>query len=165
MCISNLSSLLRRRLVYSFTNTWVSASTFLSVLCMLCFVQGIFICSCPHTFTCYIHASVIATTVRQLWCFPKKVQTRVIPRFKIVDAYFTLGPRRVHWLFWWLLLFTIFFITFGALFGGCKETETYSYYGGSSSSKNSGACGTMVVGILLIIPMLLLLFIPCCFKL
>ena len=160
MCISNLSSLLKRRLVYSFTNTWVSASISICVVYVM-FVQWH---SHIHLHVMF-YASVIATTIRQLWCFPKKVQTRVIPRFKIVDAYFTLGPRRLHWLFWDLLLLTVLFITFGALFGGCKETETYSYYGGSSSSKNSGACGTMVVGILLIIPLLLLLFIPCCFKL
>ena len=70
---------------------------------------------------------VIATIIHQLWCFPKKVRTYVIPRFKIVDAYFTLGPRRLSWLFWLLLVLSVCFIAFGAIAGGCK-CETYSSY-------------------------------------
>ena len=67
-----------------------------------------------------ISIPVVATVIHQLWCFPKKVRTHVIPRFKIVDAYFTLGPRRLGWLFWLLLVLSVCFIAFGAIAGGCK---------------------------------------------
>ena len=114
--------------------------------------------------------SVIANIIHQLWCFPKKCTTLVIPRFKIVDAYFTLSPRRVHRLFWWLLLIAGILIFFGVAYGGCSEqTVSYSYWNSNSSSttsRNDGACASMVIGILLLlIPVPILLFMPCCFKL
>ncbi|KAL7474610.1 hypothetical protein ACHAW6_000577 [Cyclotella cf. meneghiniana] len=91
---------------------------------------------------------VIGVITTKLWCFPKSSITIVIPRFKIIDASFTFGPRGVPLLVYLLLLIAIVLIGVGSANGGCP----------------SGGCGSLVIGCLMLIIALLLLFLPFCFK-
>lgn len=98
---------------------------------------------------------VIATLTTQLWCFPKQCQSIVIPRFKIVNAAFTLGPKSIPMAFWVLLLTSLILIIIGVVDGGCSD----DYY------SSSGSCAAVVIGsLLLVIPIPLLLLVPCLIK-
>ncbi|KAL3775489.1 hypothetical protein HJC23_013540 [Cyclotella cryptica] len=96
---------------------------------------------------------VVATITTRLWCFPKACQTIVIPRFKIVDASFTFGPRRIPAIVWLLLLISIVFLIAGGSSGGC-----------SADLSTGSSCGLLVIGCLLLVvftPAILLAF---CFR-
>ncbi len=99
---------------------------------------------------------MIATVTTQLWCFPERVQVLVIPRFKIVDVAFSLGPRSIPSAAWVIMLLGIILAIIGGVYGGCQCD--YSYYGYSTCS--SGSCAMLVIGILLLlipVPLLILL--------
>ena len=93
--------------------------------------------------------AVIATVTTQLWCFPKRVQVLVIPRFKIVDVAFSLGPRGIPAAALLVMLLGLLLAILGRVGGGCSS----SYY-------NMGSCASMVIGILLLlipVPLVMLL--------
>lgn len=103
---------------------------------------------------------VKATVSRKLWCFPERSETVIIPRFKIVDCAFTLGPRFAFFL-WLIMLLSIILISIGTAVGGCKNTMTTTYEGYSYFSDsyypttitfyNSGACASLVIGYLMLV--------------
>eukprot|EP01083_Nonionella_stella_P087935 244838_1 len=140
------------------------------------------LCAKEETSLQFYEHVVIATAISRLWCFPKSCQVNVIPRFKIVDATFSLGPRKVPLLVWLLLAAALALIITGATFGGCRSCEDewvdtgsqYDYYGSYESSgyytssgchSSSGTCASLVIGVVLaaiLVPILLI--IPCIWK-
>lgn len=118
--------------------------------------SSIFLATETTSLQFYEHV-VVASVTSQLWCFPQRALTKVIPRFKIVDAQFSLGPRSIPRITWLLLLISIILIIIGAVWGGCKDKCHYS-----SCGVDSSACAMLVIGILvLLIPVPPLLLIPC----
>ena len=100
---------------------------------------------------------MIATVTTQLWCFPERVKVFVIPRFKIVDVAFSLGPRSVPAIAKFIMLIGIILAILGGAYGGCGSCPEYSYY---SCAYNAGSCAMLVIGILLLlipVPLLILL--------
>ncbi|KAL3827171.1 hypothetical protein ACHAXA_006726 [Cyclostephanos tholiformis] len=87
---------------------------------------------------------VIATVTTQLWCFPERVQVQVIPRFKIVDVAFSLGPRSVPSAAWLIMLLGIILAITGGALGGCGSCaeEDYYYYSYTKCG-NPGSCAMM----------------------
>jgi hypothetical protein len=101
----------------------------------------------------------------KLWCFPKSMKTEVIPRYKIVDATFTYGPKNIPWPVYFLLLLGMLLVIIGLSLGGCRESHSYYDYYYDSSYSYAGACASSVLGFLvLLIPLPALLLVPCCFK-
>lgn len=105
----------------------------------------------------YEHA-VVATHTSQLCCLPKSYEVNVIPRFKIVDATITLGPRSIPKLLTFIIVvIAALLITFGAMNGGCGEN--WSYYNGYY--QDSGACASLTIGALMVSVLLpLIILIP-----
>jgi hypothetical protein len=101
---------------------------------------------CTHT------SQVVATIATRLWCFPERRQTIVIPRFSIVGASFSYGPRNIPLLVWLLLAVSIVLIAIGAGSGGCD-----SYSPGSS-------CAWLVIGCLLMVIVVPALVVTLCFR-
>jgi hypothetical protein len=100
----------------------------------------------------------------KLWCFPKSMKTEVIPRYKIIDATFTYGPKNIPWPAYFLLLLGMLLVIIGLSLGGCRD-QSYSYYPSLYSYVNTGACASSVLGFLvLLIPLPALLLVPCCCK-
>ncbi len=123
-------------------------------------------CSFESTSLQFYEHVVIATVTSKLWCFPKKYQTFIIPRFKIVDAAFSLGPRNIPKIVYFFLLIAFVLIILGAVNGSCtkcKNSNSPSNYFSSSSSDNcdnAGACVSLIIGCLLLIPVPILVLIP-----
>jgi len=111
---------------------------------------------------------VVATITRQLWCLPKKCTVEIIPRFKIVNTAFSLGPRGIPKAAAFFLLIGIFLLIAGAATGGCTKCQSGSIYGYSYSydcGGTSGSCASLVIGILLLlIPFPVTLGMPLYFK-
>jgi hypothetical protein len=102
--------------------------------------------------------TVIATVTSQLWCFPKRVQVLVIPRFKIVDVAFSLGPRSIPLAAMLFMLLGLILAILGGVGGGCPAGCNPAYY--FTCTGSLGTCAMMVIGILLLlipVPLLLLL--------
>ena len=98
--------------------------------------------------------TVIATVTSQLWCFPKRVEVLVIPRFKIVDVAFSLGPRSIPLAAKLIMLLGLLLAIIGGAQGGCNDNNWYS---------SSSSCSMLVIGILFLliplIPVIVLFFI------
>mmetsp|Transcript_5696 Transcript_5696/g.12596 ORF Transcript_5696/g.12596 Transcript_5696/m.12596 type:complete len:286 (-) Transcript_5696:52-909(-) len=123
-------------------------------------------CSFESTNLQFYEHVVVATVTSKLWCFPKKYQTFIIPRFKIVNAAFSLGPRSIPKIVYFFLLIALVLIILGAVNGSCtkcKNSNSYSYYSSSRSSDNcdsAGACASLVIGCLMLIPVPILVLVP-----
>lgn len=104
----------------------------------------------------YEHA-VVATHTSQLCCLPKSYEVNVIPRFKIVDATITLGPRSIpKFLCFIIVVIAALLITFGTMNGGCDKA---CYWG--ECYQDSGACASLTIGALMISVLLpLIILIP-----
>lgn len=109
----------------------------------------------------YEHA-VVATHTSQLCCFPKSYEVNVIPRFKIVDAIITLGPRSIPKLLCFIIVVVAaLLITYGTMYGGCGEKCSYDYWDGYSCYQDSSTCACVVIGALMISVLLpLIILIP-----
>ncbi len=108
---------------------------------------------------------VVATITSQLWCFPKKYETIIIPRFKIINTAFSLGPRSIPKIIYMILLISLILIIFGAVNGSCSKCKDPSYWSSSNSNcDNSGACASLVIGCLLLIPVPILILVPIIWK-
>eukprot|EP00569_Conticribra_weissflogii_P004125 CAMPEP_0171330054 /NCGR_PEP_ID=MMETSP0878-20121228/1726_1 /TAXON_ID=67004 /ORGANISM="Thalassiosira weissflogii, Strain CCMP1336" /LENGTH=289 /DNA_ID=CAMNT_0011830239 /DNA_START=160 /DNA_END=1029 /DNA_ORIENTATION=+ len=127
------------------------------------------LCAMETTSLQFYEHMVVATVTSQLWCFPKRYQTIVIPRFKIVNAGFSLGPRSIPVLAYLIIAISLVLIIIGAVNGGCSKCDkssrsSYYYYYGSDCD-NSGACASLVIGcLLLVIPVPLLILLPIIWK-
>ena len=118
---------------------------------------------------------VKAFVSKKLWCLPETSKTVIIPRFKIVDCTFFLGPR-IEFFFWLLMLASIVLLIIGAKAGGCNSNSTStrrstlsasvvnelldfadfaaassSSYNDPTTSYNSGACASLVIGSLVLV--------------
>jgi len=132
------------------------------------------LCATETTSLQFYEHMVVATVTSQLWCFPKKYHVHVIPRFKIVNAAFSLGPRSIPWVVYLFLIAAMILIIIGAVMGGCSKckdsdgsSSSYSYYSSSfydSDCDSSGACACLVIGCLLLIPVILLVLVPLIWK-
>ena len=71
-----------------------------------------------------------------------------IPRFKIVDSSFTLGPRKISSIVWFLLLLSIIFIIIGAALGGCKPYCTSSQVVAAAAQAVEGSIDSFYESIL-----------------
>jgi len=110
---------------------------------------------------------VVATITSQLWCFPKKYQTIIIPRFKIVNTAFSLGPRSVPKIVYLILLISLILIIFGAVNGSCSkcnDSSSFYSYASNSNCGNSGACASLIIGCLMLIPVPILVLVPIIWK-
>ena len=108
----------------------------------------------------YEHA-VVATHTSQLCCFPKSYEVNVIPRFKIVDAIITLGPRSIPKLLCFIIVVVAaLLITYGTIYGGCGKKCSYGYYD-YFCYQDSSTCACVVIGALMISVLLpLIILIP-----
>ena len=105
--------------------------------------------------------TVIATVTSQLWCFPKRVEVLVIPRFKIVDVEFSLGPRGFPLVAKLLMLLGLLLAIIGGAQGGCTRCNDDDW--SCLESYSSSSCSMLVIGILFLliplIPVIILFFI------
>ena len=105
--------------------------------------------------------TVIATVTSQLWCFPKRVEVVVIPRFKIVDVEFSLGPRGIPLVAKLFMLLGLLLAIIGGALGGCTRCNDDDWY--CLESYSSGSCPMLVTGFLFLliplIPVIVLYFI------
>jgi len=104
----------------------------------------------------YEHA-VVTTRTTQMCCLPKSYEITVIPRFKIVDASITLGPRSIPRLLTFLIVVVAaVLISVGSMNGGCGEDCSF----GHCYDSGSGPCACVVIGSLMLsilIPLIILI--------